>query len=911
MAQPGQSPNSDLSNADGSVDFSGGVDSNKVTTVQSQQNPNGLARNQLSWLINGTVRDGGITPRGGWKPVKKVGSGSSAYQGGFMYQPIGGSDPYLVMLIGGRPVKCLIDDSPVEDLFATAFQFSPNDKPSITIRPNTSAGFSPGDTLNVPADIQSIYGLPSSFVVPAAGQTKSFFTSSDVQGNVGDIILFYGSFTIQSASIVFDTTAKAWVLSMILLNNSYPSGKSITNAIPFGDPHGVPAFPGLTNQISGWQLTPFVTPAIGSTVAVTFTNPVDALLGNGTYLLYNGNSVTGVGVGNIFSYFQTYIFDSVNQQIVNTLHNVLMERSGISVGGKSVTSICGKSFDMGIGTNVPSGNIFQLDCTATDFVADAFTIQGLPQTITLRRNISAPAFGGNQASALAGTTLNFPMGTALVTNINRTTTYFFGDLVSKPFFCQGNEFLVIQAGDYRSLPLFWDGTILRKSIGITDTAVTPGTPGTNELPPGGPMDFYLGRFWYAQGLTASAGDITGGNSGTPNYQFRDAILNVTENPLVLGGDGFAVPANEGNITALSHNATQDAALGQGNLFMFTSKGAHALSVPITRTDWIAATSSNAPKIVPVQLAMGTNSDRSVVPVNGDLFYQDPLANIRTMLTAVRYFGQWGNIPVSSNIQRLVRFTDKSLLQWGGGIYFDNRMIQTALPLQTPQGTIHQALSVLDFESISAYGRDLIPTWEGMHEGLDILQMFTGIFSGEQRAFAIVVSRADFSLQLWELTKAERFDNTDGPIQMIAEFPALTWGNEFALKETIGAELWIDRLYGDCVFLLEYRPDGESCWQKWHEWKACTPRDSCENTSLDPCTGLSQVLCYPLTTFGESYRQTMTLPKPPRACSNGSGRPSNIAYQIQARLTVTGFCRIRGFILHASPYERQFYKDKVC
>jgi len=46
---------------DGSLDFSGGVDSIKVTTIQSQQNPNGLGRNELAWLDNAGVRDGGIT----------------------------------------------------------------------------------------------------------------------------------------------------------------------------------------------------------------------------------------------------------------------------------------------------------------------------------------------------------------------------------------------------------------------------------------------------------------------------------------------------------------------------------------------------------------------------------------------------------------------------------------------------------------------------------------------------------------------------------------------------------------------------------------------------------------------------------------------------------------------------------
>jgi hypothetical protein len=421
----------------------------------------------------------------------------------------------------------------------------------------------------------------------------------------------------------------------------------------------------------------------------------------------------------------------------------------------------------------------------------------------------------------------------------------------------------------------------------------------------------MGRLWYSVGLNFQAGDITGGASGTATYNFRDAILNVTENPLVLGGDGFQTPANEGFITALKHNANQDNSLGQGILFAFTSKGAHGLTVPITRTDWIAADNDNQPKLVPVQLAMGTSSDRSVVAINGDLYYQDPLANIRTMFTAVRFFNQPGNIPISSNIERLNRFTDKSLLEFGGGIYFNNLLLETSLPVLTPQGCVHQAISVLDFESMSTFGVNLSPTWQGMYEGLDILQLFTGVFSGKERAFAVVVSRQDFSIQLWELTKDERFDNTDKRIQMQVEFPAFTWGSEFALKQQIAAELWVDRLFGEVVFTLEYRPDGESCWQKWHEWKVCSPRNSCESTGINPCTGLAQVMCYPQTNFGESYRQTMTLPEPPQNCSSTSGRPAFVNYQCQPRLTVRGFCRLRGLLLHATMKERKLYENKVC
>ena len=169
--------------------------------------------------------------------------------------------------------------------------------------------------------------------------------------------------------------------------------------------------------------------------------------------------------------------------------------------------------------------------------------------------------------------------------------------IEEAFFCQGEIFLVIQAGDYSTLPLFWDGTTLRRSVGLkqdltiynvtwpnmiifpngapgtefsfalgamypgsigdtvywtwTTGAVPIGTfivtniagvtitlattvfrggplagisPGygtmtvveafTPELPAAGPMDYFMGRLWYAFGRSYTAGDIVRGPSGT-------------------------------------------------------------------------------------------------------------------------------------------------------------------------------------------------------------------------------------------------------------------------------------------------------------------------------------------------------------------------------------------------------------
>lgn len=469
--------------------------------------------------------------------------------------------------------------------------------------------------------------------------------------------------------------------------------------------------------------------------------------------------------------------------------------------------------------------------------------------------------------------------------------------VEKAYLCQGEEFCVIQAGDLVTLPLFWDNTTLRRSNGLTGNT-DPTLGPINEIPPAGPMSYYFGRLWYAQSRSWAAGDIVKGANGTKPYAFRDAILKVTENPLAIGGDGFAVPTQAGAIRALAYSANLDTALGQGNLYIFTRKQVYAMSVPVTRADWINATE---PLVRVVQIGNGSTSDNSVLRVNGDLFYQSFEPAIRSLMVAVRYFGQWANPPISSEINRVVRANDRSLLHMSSAINFSERMYQTALPHRTPVGVAHKALAVMDFNPLGTLNEQLPPIWEGIHQDLAYIHLGTGDFGGRERAFSFALSQ-DGSIHLWELTDYSLFQQDDKRVTMICETPAFTWQKETECKRLIGGQLWVDRLYGRVLFKVEYRPDGETCWHVWQEWQECNARSSAEDW-FDP-------IGYPATPYGEGYRQTMDLPEPQPECAPMSNRQTNIGYQFQLRITVKGWARIRGIILYAEEFKKGMYDQLV-
>ena len=207
-----------------------------------------------------------------------------------------------------------------------------------------------------------------------------------------------------------------------------------------------------------------------------------------------------------------------------------------------------------------------------------------------------------------------------------------------------------------------------------------------ELPAAGPMVYYQGRIWYAYFRSYTAGDIVGGPSGTggPLLPARFNLEGYGE-PTGYRRGRFRGADSGGKHRALQYAANLDTALGEGTLYVFTRKQVYALDVPISREAWSKAADGagnyGTPNQRVVQRNNGGCSDRSVVAVNGDLFYQALTPSINSLFTALRYFNQWGNKPISANIDRALRFNDRGLMVYSTGIEFDNYLLNGILPEQ--------------------------------------------------------------------------------------------------------------------------------------------------------------------------------------------------------------------------------------
>ena len=479
------------------------------------------------------------------------------------------------------------------------------------------------------------------------------------------------------------------------------------------------------------------------------------------------------------------------------------------------------------------------------------------------------------------------------------------------FFAQAEKWMVIQDGSIITNPMFFstndDGSIAsmvqsRGFVGINDPL--------NQIPPAGPMDYYMQRLFYAFGRFYAAGDIVFNKaSGTAAFQYRDSVLAVTENPVAKSGDSFATPISSGNIRWLKHAANLDSTLGQTNLFIGTRNAVFACNAPIDRDAWTAATLNKMPLQTVALIGAGGYSERGATPINNDIYFAStPDGDVRSIQTSVRQFDVPGQLPISNNMNRVLDFNDRALLHMTSSVFFDNRFLQTVLPFTTPIGTAFKGIISLDFNPLSSLQQRVPPDWESLWEGLNFMQLYQANIGGRDRGFAAVFSSSG-SLDLWELTTTEKFDQNNAGTSRIEwsfETPAFAWENPRLLKELETFKFWVDRLAGTCEFRLEFKPDSYNCWLPYRSWKECAAKD-CTELLDSPCIDSG----YPFEPFCELFKTTMTMPKPPTPCIASSGRPANQAYTFQLRLTVKGWCRIRGIFGYALPKMESPFSGIIC
>lgn len=461
-----------------------------------------------------------------------------------------------------------------------------------------------------------------------------------------------------------------------------------------------------------------------------------------------------------------------------------------------------------------------------------------------------------------------------------------GDLnasnLEQTWFAQADMYMPIQDGQSR--PLIFNGADLRRAS-------------VNEVPVGTVMEYGMGRLWVASADQQSfvAGDIIGGPSGTQTNGFRDAVLKFTENLFIAEGGSFVVPMLAGTINAMRFVANLDTSLGQGPLQVFTDQVVFSINTPLDRPTW---QDQEYPLQTLSVIGYGSKSQNSTVLVNGDIWYR-AFDGIRSFQVARRDFGTWVNTPMSREIDNILRDDDQNLLRYSSAVLFDNRLLLTATPQRDMvHGTYHKGLIALDFNPISSMRGRANPAYDGLWTGLNILQILKGTINGIERCFAFCLSAED-KIELWELSRNDKFDSKDNAI--VWQFDTRSFGfnrGGWNLLKLEGGDLWIDELNGTTTFSIDFRPDQYPLWIDWgSSFSKCATTD---------CVVMSTGACPAPAEPRQQYRPRIQLPVPTDECEAATSKPYRQGFEFQARLTITGYCRIKKLRLLARTQVEAMY-----
>ncbi len=429
-------------------------------------------------------------------------------------------------------------------------------------------------------------------------------------------------------------------------------------------------------------------------------------------------------------------------------------------------------------------------------------------------------------------------------------------------------------------------TLTLTLVNLTDTGPDPAVGqqilSVPELPAGRMGAYGMGRNWLSliDGTSYVAGDIVGGAAGSAANNFRDAVLCMTENDFLSGGGYFRLPGTGNVINSMTFTANLDASQGQGPLMIGTDSGIFSNNTPTDRDTWANLTN---PILTQALIGFGPLAQNSTVVANSDILFRN-IEGLGSLRIARRGFaaGDWGNTPISREMDVIFRADNPNLLIFSSGVVFDNRLLMTVSPTPNGSGTFHRGAVALNFDTVSSINSKLPPVYDGLWTGLNILQFMAGNFSGTGRSFAFSYDLTTNQIELYELLTTigrQYFDNHETRIIWSFETPVMFNRDVKPMSELVrllDGEMYVQEVVGDVHIKVEYRPDFYPCWVLWKEFDICA-----DTTIPDGKPG---------------YRTRLSMGDPPNdSCDEANdNRLLRVGHFFQFRFTFTGHLKFMGF-----------------
>jgi hypothetical protein len=418
-----------------------------------------------------------------------------------------------------------------------------------------------------------------------------------------------------------------------------------------------------------------------------------------------------------------------------------------------------------------------------------------------------------------------------------------------------------------------------------------------ELPPARMGTYGMGRVWQSgiDGITFVAGDIVGGASGSPAYNFRDAVLKMTENDYLAGGGSFSIPSSGETITGMIFPATLDRSLGQGALQIFTNQNVFSCNTPVDRSTWTSLTN---PILTESLKGAGAAGAWCITNTNSDILFRSPDGQLRSMKLSRIVFNDWPDTPISNEMSRVIFSENLDFLNFDSAIKFDNRWLVASNPVQGTNCVFWQGIMALNFDPNSSMREKLPSIYDGLWNGLNVIQLVK--FRSTERAFAFCLNTDENKIEIYEFLKtgSNHFDNGNIPIISTLESPPLLNTAKRGVNEILKLEnghILVSDIIGRVDFKIQYRADYDTCWHDWHSWSVCA-KQSDDSTVSNP-----------------QYRRPMSFgsPKVNVDCNINTQMLPNWGEYFQVRVIKKGHCVINRVLVKASLQPKPEFLAPQC
>jgi hypothetical protein len=773
--------------------------------------PQLLPKNQLATLLNGSLRGTFIIPR---SPYQKISLSSPLppllFQGAAYYKPDIGPESVCVAL-GGR-----------------LFQLIPS---STAATAQLIEQTIPGDPNPPQTPIAWLWQAERWLIWNDGSSVPIVF-----DGNVPNVTRR----TLQYQPVLYTTTSEFLAPGQnhtveIVLNAPYTQGPNFPVVISASPAASLTANP----QTDLYTLSP----ATGATM--TLTNVNDTRVGR---IILGGQNIV------VNSSFLGYVVDAsiTTGGMINTKSGQLQEWTVNLTLAPTYPAVQGQplsyaSYSGSINLNNPYDRLPTPPPAGTPYFSGAANNSNIAKT---------------QASTIGQFTVP-TRGSPVTLNIQ---AQYFGPLPQNVFI---NGFLYQITAVNNNI----SNIVVATQVSVSPSATTPIVSGASvqsssggaELPPGRMGVYGLGQNWFSMpdGRTFEASDIVGSSSGTALYNFRDAVLKMTQNALIVGGGSFVVPNTGGLITAMVFIANLDTSLGQGPLQVFTSSAVYSCNVPTNTTQWLTVTN---PILTESLIAYGATAQDSTVISNSDAIFRSPFG-INSLILGRRDFNTWGNVPISEEIKQYLSTDNQALLPYSRGADFDNRHFQTQNPIQGTLGVYHTGIVVTNYDPISSLRGKSPSIYDGLWQDLNVLKIVTGSFNGVQRCFVFHYNLTAQTIEFWEILPTAATNALS--ITTTIEFPILDFNNKdprtrqwMNLED---GEIAMDEIEGPLTVEAFYRPDSSTAYQPWSSF----------TVPASP-----------------TYQPRMGFDKPQRSfdavsTQGGTGRKWSSGFTFQLKLIITG------------------------